>query len=105
MVRPRARIKIIARIRRRTLKIPPTASMEIVGARLHHHVDDRAAVIAKLRREAVVLDLELLHRLHRWLVIHVRVAALTLFRRAQRAAIKTDFGRGIPLSIRYEVSS
>ena len=38
---------------------------KLVGALLQHHVDDGAAVVAELGREAVVLNLELLHDLDR----------------------------------------
>src|SRR5437660_1119550 len=71
MFRLWACVEVVPRVGCRTLKIPPAAAMERVAALLQHHVDDRAAIVAELRREAIVLYLELLHDLNRRLVVNV----------------------------------
>src|SRR4051794_33721324 len=87
------------------LPIPQAATVKFVGPLLKYHVYDGAAVIAVFRREAVVLNFELLDNLNRRLVIHVRVAALSLFRSGYRAAIQSDVCRRIALAVRNKVRS
>src|ERR1035437_617193 len=75
-------IEEVSGVQLRTLQEIPSAAVESVRAALHDDVYDGTAVVAELRREAVVLDLEFLHALNQGLVVDVRVPPLALFRRA-----------------------
>ena len=79
--------------------------MKLVRALLQHDVDDGSSVVAELCREAVVLELELLHDLHRRLVVHIGVTAFTLLRRAERAAVNADLRGRVALAIGDEVGA
>src|SRR5690348_17506531 len=100
-----ARIEEIACIKVRSLSIPPTAAMKCIRTLLEHHVDDRAAIVPKLGRKAVVLYLELLHDFNRGLVVNVGVATFALFRRAERTAVERNLGRRITLAVGDKVGT
>src|SRR5579864_6521912 len=99
----RPRIKEIARIGACPLPEPPAAAVEIVRSALQSHVYDRAAVVAKFRGEAVVLDLEFLNDLHRGLVIDVAGCAFTLLWRTDQRAVNAHLSGRVALSVRNEV--
>ena len=100
-----ATVEKIACIECRPLSVPPSAAVELVGALLQHDVDDRPSVVAELCREAVVLELELLHDLHRRLVVHIGVTAFTLLRRAEGTAVDADLRGRVALAIGHEVGA
>src|SRR5205807_9672385 len=100
-----AGIEEITSIKVGALPVPPAAAVKVVRTLLQHHVHDGAAVVAELGGKAVVLNLELLHDLDRGLVVHVGVAALALFRRADGTAVERDLGSGIALPVGDEVGA
>src|SRR5262245_2985013 len=79
--------------------------MKLVPALLQHHVHDRAAVVAELGGKAVVLDLEFLHDLDRRSEVHVGIAALALFRSADRTAVEGNLSGGVALTIGDKVGA
>ena len=98
-------IKEIARVDPGALQEIPAAAVERVGSALHHHVDHGAAVVAELRREAVVLDFHFLHALDQRLVINVRVSSFALFRRAEQRTVQPYLGGCVALPVGCEVCS
>src|SRR5438309_790209 len=62
-------VEKVSRIKCRPLSVPPTAAVKGIRALLQDHIHYGPAIVTKLRRKAIVLNLELLHDLHRRLVI------------------------------------
>src|SRR5215467_2356386 len=96
-------IEEIICVQRGPLPKPPTAAMKLIAAFFKDDIDNCAAVVSKLRREAVVLNLELLHDLNGRLVVDIRRCALALLRGASQRAVYTNFSGRVALSIRYKV--
>src|SRR6266849_6890161 len=96
-------VKKVAGIELRTLSVPPAGPVELIAALPEDHVYNRAAVVAILGGEAVVLNFEFLNDLNGRLIVDVRIATLALFRRAERAAIEPHFRRCIALAVGNEV--
>src|SRR5580704_5420600 len=86
------RVQEIAGVDPWALQEIPAAAMELVASALHDHVDHGAAVVAELRREAVVLDFHFLHALDQRLVVNVGVSSLSLFGCADQSTIHPHLG-------------
>src|ERR1044071_1391043 len=79
--------------------------MKCIAPLFEHHIHNGAAIVAKLRRETVVLDLKLLNDLHGRLVINVGVASFALLRCADGTAIEGDLSRGVALAVGNTIGS
>src|ERR1700738_1558989 len=89
----------------RALPEPPAAPVEFVAAFLQNNVNHRAAVVAELRRETVIFDLEFLHYFYGRLIVHVSRSAFALFRCAGQRPIDPDLRGGVALTIGDEIGS
>ena len=98
-------IEEVASVDSRALQKIPARAMEGIRAAFHHHVYNCAAVVAELRREAVVLYLEFLQALDQRLVVDVGVSALALFRCADQCAVQPNLGCRVALPVGREVRS
>ena len=96
-------IEEIAGVHLRTLQEIPAAAVERVCPTLHDHVYDCAAVVAELRREAVVLDFHFLHALDQRLVVNVGVSSLALFGCADQCTIQPHLGGRVALPVGDEI--
>src|SRR3954463_4011002 len=101
----RGRIEEVSRIGSSALSKPPAAAMKIIGPALQRHVDDSAAVVPELRRQAVVLHFEFLNHFNRGFVINVAGRSLSLFGRADQGTVNADLSRGVSLTVRDKVCS
>src|SRR5262245_40062038 len=73
--------------------------MKAVPTLLQDNIHHRAAVVAILRRKAVVLYFEFLDDLNRRLVIDIGGCAFALLRRAGKSSVQPDLRRSVALTI------
>src|SRR5882724_2571115 len=76
--------------------------MELIRPGFGHDADHRAAVVAVLGGEAVVLQLELLNGFHRRLVLYVSGTALATLGIAEQGTVQPELRSRETLSIRGE---
>ena len=79
--------------------------MKSVGSLLEHHIQNRAAIVAELGAEAIVLQLEFLHDFHGRLVVHIAITAFTLLRSADGTSVEAHFRSRVSLTIRNKICS